>query len=75
MERTLSTAELALIAGTRVALGLGIGLLWSNRLNRDQRTSAGLALAVLGGLTTIPIAVGIMTKKQQPMSTDIRAAA
>lgn len=74
MERTLSVAEIALIAGTRVALGLGIGLLVSNRLNRDQRTSAGLALALVGGLTTIPLVMGIIAKKQ-PTSTDIRAVA
>ena len=40
MERKLSIAEILLIAGTRVALGVGIGLLISGRLNRDQRDQA-----------------------------------
>jgi len=37
MERKLTVAEIILIAGTRVALGAGIGLLLSTRLNNDQR--------------------------------------
>ncbi len=42
-----------LIAGTRIALGAGIGLLLSRRLNNDQRKAAGLALALVGGLILI----------------------
>jgi multisubunit Na+/H+ antiporter MnhB subunit len=63
IERKLSIADLALIAGTRVALGIGIGLLLSRRLNNDQRKAAGLALAVVGGLTTIPLAIGVIARK------------
>jgi len=37
MERKLSIADIILIAGTRIALGAGIGLLLSGRLNNDQR--------------------------------------
>ncbi len=44
-----------LIAGTRVALGAGIGLLLSDRLTEDQRKAAGWALLAVGVLTTIPI--------------------
>ncbi len=51
MERKLTLAEIILIAGTRVALGAGIGLLLSTKLNNDQRKAAGLALALVGGLT------------------------
>ncbi len=59
LERKLTLAEIMLIAGTRVALGVGIGLLLSTRLNNDQRKAAGVALALFGGLTTIPLALGI----------------
>jgi hypothetical protein len=59
LERKLTIAEILLIAGTRVALGVGIGLLLSRRLNNDQRKAAGVALALFGGLTTIPLAIGI----------------
>jgi hypothetical protein len=74
MERKLTIAEIILIAGTRVALGAGIGLLLSSRLNKDQRKAAGLALALVGSLTTIPLAFGVVGKKNA-MSTEIRSAA
>ena len=73
-ERTLTIAEIILIAGTRVALGAGIGLLLSNKLNHDQRSAAGLALAIVGGLTTIPLALGVMGRKTV-RATEIRPAA
>jgi hypothetical protein len=63
IERKLSIAEIALLAGTRVALGAGIGLLLSSRLNNDQRKAAGWTLALVGGLTTIPLAMDVLSKK------------
>ncbi len=60
IERTLTLPEILLIAGTRVVLGAGIGLLISGRLNSDQRKAAGIALAVVGGATTIPLAMIVM---------------
>ena len=63
IERKLSIAEIILLAGTRVALGAGIGLLLSSRLNNDQRKAAGWALALVGGLTTIPLAMDVLSKK------------
>jgi hypothetical protein len=63
IERKLTIAEIILIAGTRVVLGVGLGLLLSSRLNKDQRKAAGLALALVGGLTTIPLALGVLGKK------------
>jgi hypothetical protein len=62
-ERTLTIPEIALIGGTRVALGAGIGLLIAHRFNRDQRKGAGWALLGFGILTTIPIVIGIMGKR------------
>jgi hypothetical protein len=58
----LTIADIILIAGTRVVLGAGIGLLISTRLNNDQRKAAGLSLALVGGLTTIPLALGVIGK-------------
>jgi hypothetical protein len=43
-ERSLTIPELILIAGTRVALGAGLGLLVGDKLSRDVRESAGWAL-------------------------------
>ena len=51
-----------LIGGTRVALGIGLGLLMSDRLNKDQRKAAGWALFAIGVLTTIPIASSVLAK-------------
>jgi len=73
-ERKLTVAEIILIAGTRVALGAGIGLLLSSKLNNDQRKAAGLALAIVGGLTTIPLALGVLGKKAAS-TAEIRPAA
>ena len=74
IERKLTIAEIILIAGTRVALGAGIGLLLSGRLNNDQRKAAGVALALFGGLTTIPLALGVIGKKTAD-ATEIRSGA
>ena len=62
IEPKLTIADIILIAGTRIVLGAGIGLLLSSRLNNDQRKAAGLALALVGGLTTIPLAIGVTGK-------------
>ena len=62
-EKKFSFAEIILIAGTRVALGVGIGLLLSRKLSNDEKKAAGLALTLVGGLTTIPLAIGIIAKK------------
>ena len=61
-ERGLTIPEIMLIAGTRVALGVGVGLLISDRLNKDQRKGAGWALLAVGVLSTIPIARGVLAK-------------
>jgi hypothetical protein len=69
-ERGLTIPEIALIAGTRVALGVGIGLLISDRLNKDQRKGAGWALFGIGVLITVPIALATLTKRpiaEQPV--------
>ena len=61
-ERSLTIPELILIAGTRVALGAGLGLLVGDKLSRDVRESAGWALVGMGVFTTIPLAMGLFRK-------------
>src|SRR5215472_6316600 len=51
---TFSGAEVGLLVGTRVALGIGIGLLVAGRLDKGVRLGAGRALVALGAFTTIP---------------------
>lgn len=62
-ERNFTLPELMLWTGTRIALGTGIGMLISRNLSKDAMKAAGLALTVVGGLTTIPLAISIIGKK------------
>ena len=61
-ERMLTLPDLALIAGTRIALGVGIGLLFADKLNADHRKGAGWALLAVGVLTTIPLVMNVLGK-------------
>ncbi|HEY3246516.1 MAG TPA: hypothetical protein VGM03_24485 [Phycisphaerae bacterium] len=67
MERKpLSIAEIALISGTRGALGAGLGLLLADRLNDDQRRAVGWTLFLVGALSTIPIAAQLLRSGSEP---------
>ena len=59
----LTLPEIGLIGLTRVALGAGLGLLISGKLDRSARRAAGLALFAFGALTTIPLALEVLCKK------------
>lgn len=61
-QKTLTIPDLILMAGTRVALGAGLGLLIADRLNKDQRRGAGWALLCVGVVSSIPLAMGIIGK-------------
>jgi hypothetical protein len=74
LERKLNMAELILIAGTRMVLGAGLGLLLSTRMNNDQRKAAGLSLALVGAFTTIPLVADLISKRE-PERAEIRPAA
>jgi hypothetical protein len=65
-DRVLSIPEIALIAGTRIALGAGLGLLLADKLNENTRKGAGWALLIVGALTTIPLAIDVVTKGRLP---------
>ena len=51
---TVKLPLLAFIAGTRVALGFGAGLLLSGKIPARRRRQVGIALVGLGAATTIP---------------------
>jgi hypothetical protein len=63
-ERRVTLPELALVAGTRVVLGAGLGLLLAGRLNDDQRRAAGWALLVVGALSTVPLGIEVLGKRE-----------
>jgi len=63
-EHRITVPELFLIGGTRVALGIGLGLLLGRKLNDDQRKATGLALFLVGAVSTIPLAIEVLSKKE-----------
>lgn len=60
---TLTLPEIGLLAGTRAALGAGVGLLLSEKLSREQRQAVGWTLLVIGLITTIPLALEVFGKR------------
>lgn len=74
IERNITLPDLMLWTGTRVALGAGIGMLISRGLSKDAMKAAGLALTIVGGLTTIPLAISIMGRKKLTRSEDLSGA-
>jgi hypothetical protein len=60
----LTLPQIALIAGTRGLLGAGAGLLLADKLNDDQRRAIGWTLLLIGAISTIPLAIEVMSKRQ-----------
>jgi hypothetical protein len=75
---TLRAPDLMLLVGTRVALGVGIGLLVATRLDERMRKGAGIALAAVGVLTTIPLLLNVRASSRerlgQESAADVRAS-
>lgn len=66
MKKThLTLPQLSLIAGTRVALGAGVALLYADRMNERQRTLAGWALFLLGAASTVPLVRVVLDNRRQ----------
>jgi len=59
----LTLPEIALIAGTRGMIGAGAGLLLADKLNKDQRKSIGWTLLIIGAISTIPLAIEVLSKR------------
>ncbi len=64
-ETTLTIPELGLIAGTRVALGAGIGFLLADKLSDEQRRAAGIVLLLVGAISTIPLVLEVLGKSER----------
>jgi hypothetical protein len=69
LRRTVTLPEIGLIAGTRAALGAGIGLLLADRLNKDQRRAVGWTLFAVGAISTIPLMANLLLG-HEPSSRD-----
>jgi hypothetical protein len=61
---SLRIPEIGFIAGTRAALGAGIGLMLADRLNRRRRKKIGWVLLTIGAVTTVPLIVNVIRKAQ-----------
>ncbi|HEY4281733.1 MAG TPA: hypothetical protein VGM62_01630 [Chthoniobacterales bacterium] len=59
---TLALPELGLIAMTRAVLGVGIGLLLAGTLDRRAARSVGMALVVVGVVTTVPLVLRVRSE-------------
>ncbi len=55
-ELRITLPELALVAGTRAALGAGLAFLVADRLPKDRRMAVGWTLVTIGVLSSIPLA-------------------
>jgi hypothetical protein len=51
-----------LVAGTRVALGVGLGLLLAGRMNCPERRALGWTLFGIGALSTFPILADVLRR-------------
>ncbi len=63
--RTLTEPELAMIAGTRVMIGAGLGLLLAGRLERRSRRAVGWTLLAIGGISSIPLIAQVVLRSRR----------
>ena len=61
------------IVATRAALGVGIGLLLSEKLGAARRRKAGWALVAIGAATTIPAALAVTRRRKASLTIHPRA--
>ena len=65
---TLPLPELALIVGTRALLGGGIAILLTDNMDRSQRRVLGWTLALVGAVTTIPLAMELLAENRSKVT-------
>ena len=63
---SLALPELALLVGTRAALGVGLGLLLADQMPETQRKAVGWTLLMVGAVTTVPLAFEVLGKVSAP---------
>jgi hypothetical protein len=63
---TLPLPWLGFTAGTRAALGVGLGLLLAQKMSKAHRRTVGWTLVSLGAATTVPIFLRVFGKRSAP---------
>jgi len=66
----LTIPEIGLIGITRVALGAGLALLLSDKLDRKERRAVGWSLFLVGALTTAPLVLNVLDKKPRDIKLE-----
>ena len=56
--------ELILIVGTRALLGGGIALLFTDKMEREDRCLLGWTLVLVGAITTVPLAIELLSENR-----------
>ena len=59
----LTLPEIAMIAGTRVMLGAGAGLLLADKLTDSERRALGWTFLTIGAVSTIPLAATVLKRR------------
>lgn len=59
----ITLPDLALVVGTRAMFAAGAALLLADKIPKDQRKAIGWTLALVGAVTTIPLAVKLFGEK------------
>jgi hypothetical protein len=74
---SMSFPELGMIAGTRVLLGYGIGLLVGEHLSTERRRAIGWTLVLVGAFSTIPLGLEVLgsrnLEKKEKQAADVLA--
>ncbi len=60
----LTMPEIMLIAGTRVMLGVGAGILFADVIKEDKRKMLGWKLFLVGAISTIPLVLDVLSTRK-----------
>jgi len=60
----LTIPEIGMIAGTRLICGVGIALLFADKMTEKNRKKLGWAMFLIGAISTIPLAIDVFSKRK-----------
>jgi len=69
---SLKLPTLGFIVATRAALGVGLGLLLSERMSDSRRRAIGLTLVTIGAATTVPAVIALSRSRNRPLLTRVK---
>jgi len=70
----LNLPTFGFIVSTRAALGVGIGLLLSERLPARRRRAIGTTLIAVGAATTVPAAISVVRSMRGSKQRELSSA-